>query len=103
MSTSFKKIVQKVINAKAKAGLKSNAIAQDLDVCCPRNHCYFYTTLAKIYIQRFNIKKYNLKESRSKELKPAKKKIAPPRSNFTKLEKTSHQNKKKKYLKKKPD
>ena len=96
--------MQKTVNAKAKAALKSNAMVQDLDVYSPRHHHFSLATLAKVQTQRFHIQKSKLKQSRPKESKAIKGKIsALPHFEFTKPGKTSHIYKKKKYFKKKWD
>ena len=43
-STSFTEIVQRAINAEAKAGLKSSTIVWDLDARCPKGHHPSYNT-----------------------------------------------------------
>lgn len=47
-STSFKKIVQKTVNIKAKIGLRSNVIVWDLDFYYLRGYYLSYNTFAKV-------------------------------------------------------
>lgn len=82
-------------------GLKSSTIVQDSDAHCPRGHCFFYATLAKIQIQGFNIKESKPKKSRSKETKLANGKTpAPPHFEFTEPGKTFRIDEKREYLEK---
>ena len=98
--TSFKEMMQRVVNAEFKRGLKSSIMIWDVDSRCPKSHCSSQNTSAKVQIQGLTTKKFKPEESRTKDLKPVNEKTpAPPRIN--KSEKTFHQDKKKKYLKKK--
>ena len=38
-SMNFEEMVQRAVNAEAKAGQKSSTMVQDLDIYCPRGHC----------------------------------------------------------------
>ena len=101
-STYFKGMVQKMVNADAKAGLRSSIIVQDTNSRCPKNHCLSQNTSAKVQTQGSTVKKSKPEEFKPKDSKPVNGKTpALPRTN--KPGKTSHQNKKKKYLKKKQD
>ena len=103
-SINFEEMVQRVVNVKAKAGLKSSTMIQDLDIHYPRGHRSSKSTVSKMQTQ-----KTTAKESKPEELKPKKSKSAegknltPPRSKFTKPGKTSCTDKKMEYLKKKRD
>ena len=99
-STSFEEMVQRAVNAEAKAGLRSSIMVRDADSRCPRGHRPSQNTFTKIQTQGSNIKESKPKESRPKESKPADRKTpAPPCTD--ELRKTSRQDKKKEYLKKK--
>ena len=69
MSTSFKEMVQKTVNAKAKTSLRSSIMVWD--------HRLFHNTSLKIQIQDSN----NKNSSRFEELKLKNLKPAPPRDN----------------------
>lgn len=45
---NFKKIVQRVVNAETKAGLKSNTMVRDLDIYYSKGHCLFNNITAKV-------------------------------------------------------
>ena len=95
-------MVQRSVNAKAKASLRSSIIVRDIDSRCPRGHRSSQNTSTKVQTQGLTAKESKPKESRPKDLKPANGKTpAPPRTNEP--EKTSRQDKKKEYLKKKRD
>ena len=97
---SFKKTIQRAINVKAKASLRSNIIVWDLDAHCPRGHRLSYTILVKVQTQRFIAKEFKPKESKPKNSKSTKSKtFASPYSKLIELGKTSHIDKKKEYLK----
>ena len=69
-SMNFEEIVQRAVNAEAKAGLKFSTIVRDLDICCPRGHCLSNNTTAKVQIQRTTVKDPRLKETKTKDPKP---------------------------------
>ena len=95
-------MVQKMINVKTRASLRSNIIVWDADSCCLRSHCLFQNTFAKIQTQDSTAKKSKPEEFRLKDSKLANEKTStPPR--IYKSGKISCQNKKKKYFKKKRD
>ena len=101
-STSFEEMVQRAVNAEAKAGLRSSIMVRDADSRCPRGHRPSQNTSTKVQTQGLTAKESKPKESRPKESKPADGKTpAPPRTDEP--GKTSRQNKKKEYLKKKRD
>ena len=92
--------MQKAVNLEAKTGLKSSIMIWNADSRCPRSYCLSQNTFAKVKTQGLTTKKSRPKESRPKDLKLANKKtFALPCTN--KLGKTSYQDKKKKYFKKK--
>lgn len=45
---NFEEMVQKELNAKAKASIKSNIMVRDLDIYCLRGHCLSNNTTAKV-------------------------------------------------------
>ena len=95
-------MVQRAVNAEAKAGLRSSIMVQDTNSHCPRGHRLSQNTSTKVQTQGSTAKESKPKESRRKESKPTDRKTpAPPRTNEP--EKTSCQDKKKEYLKKKRD
>lgn len=95
-------MMQRIINAKTKVGLKSNAIVWDLDAYCFRSYCPSHNTYLKMQIQNFNIKDFKSEKSRLTDLKLAKKKIyALPYPKFTEPRKFFYFNKKKEYVIKK--
>ena len=95
-------MVQRAVNAEAKAGLRSNIMVRDADFRCPRGYCPSQNTFTKVQTQGSTVKKSKPEKSRPKDLKPANGKTpAPPRINEPR--KTSYQDKKKEYLKKKQD
>ena len=77
-------------------------MVQDADFCCSRDYCPSQNTSTKMQTQDSTAKKSKPKEFRLKDLKLANRKTA---TLFRTNEpgKTSCQNKKKKYLKKKRD
>ena len=98
--TSFKKMILKAVNTKAKAGLKSSIMVRDTDFYYSRNYYLSSNISAKVQTQSSIVKKSKPKESRLKNLKPANK-ITFALSYINKLEKTFYQDKKKEYFKKK--
>ena len=97
-SIDFEEIVQKAVNAKAKAGLSSSTIVRKSDARCPRGHRPSHITSSKMYTQGTTAKKPRTKESRPKE---AKSTDAPPRSESAEPGKTSRTDKRREYLEKK--
>ena len=47
-SANFEKIIQRTVNAEAKAGLRSSTIVRDLDAHCLKGHRTSYITLVKV-------------------------------------------------------
>ena len=45
---SFEDMMQRAVNVEAKAGLKSNIIVQDLDICCSRGYHLSNIIAAKV-------------------------------------------------------
>ena len=101
-SINFKEMVQRAVNAEAKAGLRSSTMVWESDTCCPRGHRPSYNISSKMQTQETTAKKLRTEESRPKEAKQADGKApVPPRSEFTKPGKTSHIDKRREYLEKK--
>ena len=46
--TSFEEMVQRAVNAEAKAGLRSSIMVRDADSRCPRGHCPSQNTSTKV-------------------------------------------------------
>ena len=85
-----------MVNAEAKAGLKSSIMVWNVDSCYPRDHCPSQNTSAKVQTQGLTAKKSKPKESRPKKAKLANGKSSIlPRSN--KAVKPNCQKKEKKY------
>ena len=95
-------MVQKTVNAEAKADVRSSLLVRDADSRCPRSYCPSQNISAKVQTQSSIAKKSKPIKLRPKDLKLANKKTpAPPCINEPR--KTLRQDKKKKYLKKKRD
>ena len=73
---NFEEMVQKTINAKVKAGLKSSAIVQDSDIRCPRDHHLSNSTASKVQTKQTTVKESRSKEFRLKEAKSVKEKTS---------------------------
>ena len=99
-STSFEEMVQRAVNAEAKADLRSSIMVQDADSRCPKRHCPSQNTSTKMQTQGLTVKKSKPEESRPKDLKLANEKTPAP-TRTDEPGKTSRQDKKKEYLKKK--
>ena len=92
MLTNFKEMVQKAVNTKAKAGLRSSTMVWDLDAYCSKGHCLFHNTFLKVQTQGFK------DSSRPKKLKPKDPKSALSRDNVLELpKKDNRKDKKKKF------
>ena len=75
-------MVQKIVNAEAKAGLRSSAMIRDSDICCLRGHRPSNSIASKVQTQGMSAKEPRPEESKIKKAKRAKKKApAPPRTN----------------------
>ena len=44
----FEEMMQKTVNAEAKAGLRSSAMVRDSDIRCPRGHRLSNNTASKV-------------------------------------------------------
>ena len=69
MSTSFKEIMQRAVNAEVKIGLKSSIIVQNLDACFSKGYRLSHKTFLKVQTQGSTAKKSKLKEFKPKESK----------------------------------
>ena len=95
-------MAQKAVNAKAKTDLWSSIMVWDVDSRCRKGHRPSQNNSAKVQTQSSTAKESKPEESRPKDSKPANEKtLTLPRTNEP--EKTSLQDKKKEYLKKKWD
>ena len=88
-SMDFEEMVQKTVNAKAKAGLRSSTMVLDSDIRCPKGHCPSNSTAAKVQTQRS-------KDSYPKEPKVKETRPAPSRAEASKPSEQSRKERKKK-------
>ena len=100
--TSFKEMIQRAVNAKAKADLRLSIMIRDAVSHCSRSHCPSQKTSAKVQTQSSTAKESKPKEFRPKDLKPANGKT-PALLCTNKSGKISRQDNKKEYFKKKRD
>ena len=70
-STSFKEIIQRVVNAKVKAGLRSLTMVWELDARYFKSYRLSYNTFSKVQSQKTIAKESRTKESRPKKVKQA--------------------------------
>ena len=90
---NFEEMVQRIVNAEAKAGLRSSTMVQNLNICCSRGHRLSYNTSLKVKTQGTTAKEPRTKEFRPKEAKSTNgKTLTTPHSN--KLAKLSCKKKK---------
>ena len=92
-SMDFEEMVQKTVNAEAKAGLRSSTMVRESDAHCPRGHRPSQNTSSKVQTQGTIAK-----EPRSKESKPKDPKLAPLRDNAAEPAKKEDRKKKKRRL-----
>ena len=93
-STNFEEMVQRAVNVKAKAGLKSSTMVRELDARCPRGHGLSYNTSSKVQTHGSSHEdSTHSKKPKSKDLKPA-----PLRDKAAKPAKKEDRKKKKKGL-----
>ena len=94
-SMDFEEMVQRAVNAEAKAGLRSSTMVRELDARCPRGHRPSHNTSSKVQTQGSSHKDSpRTEESRPKEAKPTNgKNPAPPRSESAEPGKTSRTDK----------
>ena len=91
-SMDFEEMIQKVVNAEAKTGLRSSPMVQDLDIRCLKGHYPSKSTASKVQTQGTLAKESRSEESRPKKAKPAKRKA--PTSSRTNAAESSEQKKK---------
>ena len=85
----FEEMVQKVVNAEAKAGLRSSTMVQNSDIHCPRGHRPFNNTAAKVQTQ-------GIKDSHPEEPKVKKVRPTPSRAEAREPSEQARKEKKKK-------
>ena len=83
-------MVQRAVNAEAKAGLRSSTMVRDSDARCPRGHRPSHNTSLKVQTQG------SKDSSRPKETKPKDPKSAPSRDNAAESPKKDDRKDKKK-------
>ena len=83
-------MVQRAVNAEAKAGLRSSIMVRDLDAHCPRGHRSSHNTSTKVQTQS------SKDSSRLKETKPKDLKSAPSCDNAVESPKKNNRKDKKK-------
>ena len=66
---NFEEIVQKTVNAEAKAGLKSSTMVWDLDICCPRGHRLSNNIVSNVQTQKTTAKCSHPEEPKIKNVK----------------------------------
>ena len=93
-SMDFEEMVQRAVNAKAKAGLRSSTMVRDLDARCPRGHRPSHNTSSKVQTQGSSHKD----SPRSEEPKHKDPKPAPSRDNAAEQAKKEDRKDKKKKL-----
>ena len=92
-SMDFEEMVQRAVNAEAKAGLRSSTMVRESDARCPRGHRPSHNTSSKVQTQGTTAK-----EPRSKEPKPKDPKPAPLRDDAAEPAKKEDRKEKKKKL-----
>ena len=98
----FEEMVQKIVNAKAKASLRSSTMIWELDVRCLKGHRPSHNTFSKVQIQETTAKEPHTTKFRPKKVKQANgKALTPPRFECTESGKTFCTDKKKEYFEKK--
>ena len=68
-SMDFEEMVQRAVNAEAKAGLRSSTMVRESDARCPRGHRPSHNTSSKMQTQGTTAKEPRTEESRPKEAK----------------------------------
>ena len=76
-SVNFEEMIQRTVNAEAKAGLRSTIMVRDSDICCPQGHRPSNNTASKVQTQRIAAKD----SSRFEEPKTKDPKSVSPRNN----------------------
>ena len=91
-------MVQRVVNAESKVGLRSSTMVRDLDICCSRGHRPSNSTALKVQIQETTTKDFHPEEPKIKETRPT-----PSRTKASKLSEQARKEKKKKKHQKRRD
>ena len=97
-SMDFEEMVQKAVNAESKAGLRSNTMVRNSDICCPRGHRPSNSTASKVQTQGITTKDSHPEEPKVKEIRPT-----PSRAEASKPSKQARKKKKKKRHQEKQD
>lgn len=63
-------MMQRAINAKAKASLRSNIMVRDSNICYSRGYCSSNNTTSKVQTQSITAKNSNPQELKVKKVKP---------------------------------
>ena len=101
-SIDFEEMVQRAVNAEAKAGLRSSTMVRESDARCSKGHHLSHNIPSKMQTQGTTAKKPRTKEFRLKEAKLTDgKNPALPRSKSAEPGKTSRTDKRREYLEKK--
>ena len=66
----FEEMVQRAINAEAKAGLRSSTMIRNSDIRYSRGHCPSNSTISKVQTQGTTAKDSHQEEPKVKEVKP---------------------------------
>ena len=67
---NFEEIVQRAVNAEAKASPRSTIMVRDLDIHCPQSHCLSNNTALKVQTQETTVKDSSYpKKPKTKDLK----------------------------------
>ena len=98
----FEEMVERVVNAEAKAGPRSSSMVRESDIRCLRGHCPSHNTSSKMQTQGTTAKEPRTEEPRPKETKSTNGK-APALPRFNEPVKLNHKKKKREWLKKKKD
>ena len=93
-SMDFEEMAQRLVNAEAKAGLRSSTMVRELDARCPRGHRPSHNTSSKVQTQGSSHKN----SPRSDEPKPKDPKPAPSHDNAAKPAKKEDRKENKKSL-----
>ena len=68
-SINFEEMMQKAVNAKAKADLRSSTMIRNSNICYPRGHCPLNSTASKVQTQGTTAKDSHQEEPKVKEVK----------------------------------
>ena len=68
-SMNFEEMMQKAVNEKAKAGLRSSTMVRDSDIRCLRGYYSSKSTASKVQTQGTTAKNSCLEEPKIKEIK----------------------------------